>query len=160
IGRIKNEVDMLKRLNKYNIGPKFLFSGENYLVYVFAKGVMFPEYIRENNKEKIIKVLENIFSQLQKLDDLGINKEEMHKPNKHIVIGKHVTMIDFERARFTKKPQNITQFVKYLTSGNIRPILQDKSFTFQGDKLIDMSKNYRQGKLKAEQIIEYIKNGI
>lgn len=155
-GNIRHEAEMLKKLNKYGIGPRFLFSGTDYLVYEFVEGVMFPQYIQENSKQKIRKVLEEVFSQLQKLDELGINKEEMHRPRKHIIVGEKTVMIDFERAKI-KKPQNITQFVKYLTSQKIYPILQEKGFSFDKDKLIQMASEYRHGRVSGEKIKKYVK---
>lgn len=48
------------------------------------------------------------------LDSMGIEKQEMNHPEKHIIVGRDVYFIDFERARFKKKPSNLTQFCAYL----------------------------------------------
>lgn len=156
MGKTKQESDMLQRLNKHGIGPKYLFCGENYLVYEFVEGTMLPEFINENSKEKIAIVLDEVFNQLIELDNLGINKEEMHKPTKHVIVGKKTVMIDFERARFTQKPHNITQFVEYLISGNVYPILRNKGFVFEKEKLTGMAKEYRHGRATPEEIRDAI----
>ena len=49
------------------------------------------------------------------LDTLMIQKEEMSKPEKHIIFrGGKPYFIDFERSVITPKPANVTQFMSYL----------------------------------------------
>ncbi len=48
------------------------------------------------------------------LDKLGLQKEEMNHPDKHILISDRVYFIDFERGRFKRNPSNLTQFCAYL----------------------------------------------
>lgn len=48
------------------------------------------------------------------LDRIGIQKEEMNHPDKHILVTDRVYFIDFERSRFKKNPSNLTQFCAYL----------------------------------------------
>ncbi|MET1124031.1 MAG: hypothetical protein ABWW66_02050 [Archaeoglobaceae archaeon] len=48
------------------------------------------------------------------LDVMGIQKEEMNHPDKHIIVSDSVYFIDFERSYFSKKPANVTQFCAYL----------------------------------------------
>ena len=48
------------------------------------------------------------------LDMLGIEKQEMNHPDKHIIIADRVYFIDFERGRFKNKPSNLAQFCVYL----------------------------------------------
>ena len=163
LGKIENEAVMLKRLNQYGIGPRLIFSGEDYIVYYFVEGVMFPEFIKAGSFEDIQIVLDKLFGQLQKLDELGVNKEEMHKPYKHILVNEknvNVVLIDFERAGFTQKPHNITQFIKYLISKPVYEVLCSKGFGFEKDRLVNMAMDYRQGKVKAEDIRDYVKKQV
>lgn len=48
------------------------------------------------------------------LDRMGIQKEEMNHPDKHVIVSDRVYFIDFERGRFKKNPSNLTQFCAYL----------------------------------------------
>lgn len=157
IGRMKNESTMLKRLNNYKIGPKFLFSGENFLVYEFAEGIFFPDFLEKSNKKDILIVLEKVFSQLKEMDKLGINKEEMHRPLKHIIVSKDLNpvMIDFERAHFTEKSQNITQFSKFLSSGGVQEIISKKGLKYDLKDVIDLTKKYRAKVIDADTVINF-----
>lgn len=48
------------------------------------------------------------------LDSMRIEKQEMNHPEKHIIVGRDVYFLDFDRARFKKNPSNLTQFCVYL----------------------------------------------
>ena len=121
LSRIEIEASFLKKLNKKEIGPKFLFFKNNCLGMEFIDGIFFQDYIEKEDKKQIKKVIENLLNQLYTLDKLKINKEEMHHPVKHIIIRKDMPyLIDFERCHYTEKPKNMTQFIQYLTGRNIR----------------------------------------
>ncbi len=112
--RIENEVNWLKVLNNYDLGPKLLFSGKNYFVYKFVEGEFILDWIKKNNQKNVIATLIKIIKQCFILDQLGINKEEMHHPQKHILVSDRVVLLDFERVSRTEKPKNVTQFVEFL----------------------------------------------
>jgi len=116
VGRISNEGRCLKKLNKYKIGPRVYFYNEKLLVMAFIKGDLILNYFKKHTKKENLDVVKEVFRQCRVLDKLNINKEEMHHPLKHIIIGKKIVMIDFERCRYSKKPQNVTQFAQFLVS--------------------------------------------
>jgi len=144
IGRIKNETSWLRLLNKKNIGPKFVAFEDNSLIYEFAEGDFVLDWIKKNNFKKIKKILRNILIQCRELDKLMVNKEEMHNPVKHIVIGKKVTLLDFERCKKTRKPQNVTQFCQFIMSYKLKRILTKKGFNIENKKLILILKKYKK----------------
>ncbi len=112
--RIENEIKFLKILNKYNIGPKLLFNGKNYFCYKFIEGKTLKEYMK--NKKPSKNILSIITKQCRIMDSLGINKKEMHKPLKNVIITKkeNPVLVDFERCCFTKRPKNTNQFKQFL----------------------------------------------
>jgi predicted Ser/Thr protein kinase len=56
-----------------------------------------------------------VFEQCFQLDLLHINKAEMTRPYKHVIVkGNKVTLIDFERARKAEEAHNVTQFCEYV----------------------------------------------
>ena len=109
--RIQNEGKYLKRLNKYNIGPKIYNATENEITMEYIEGKQIEEALERKNPIPLIK---NILNQCYILDTQRINKLEMHKPTKHIIVkGNKATLIDFERCYETKKPKNVTQCIQY-----------------------------------------------
>lgn len=128
IKRIQKEIKYLKILNKKKIGPKLLSYGENYLAEEFIEGDFILDWINKlkeklekENKEKIKKIIIEVLKQCFELDKLGINKEEMHRPVKHIVVDKKgkAVLLDFERCYQTKKPHNVTQFCTFLEKAGL-----------------------------------------
>jgi len=142
VGRIQNEVKFLRLLNKHKIGPKLVLHNENWLAYEFVPGKFIKDWLPKAKKKEIKRVLKNIFNKCYKMDKLGITKEEMHRPLKHIIIGKSIKMIDFERARYTKDPKNVPQFAQFVMSH--KAILDKKGFKINKNNIIAAVKEYKQ----------------
>jgi HemK-related putative methylase len=140
VGRIGIEAQMLVKLNKHGIGPILLFSGDRYFAYRFVEGEMVIDYIERSSREDILRQLQAVIGQLAILDRLGIDKEEMHHPVKHIIIGKKPVLIDFERAHHTERPKNLTQFVEFLA--RISMLLERKSIILNKQELITIARDY------------------
>jgi release factor glutamine methyltransferase len=145
---IENEAKFNKLLNKYKIAPKFISYDKKTDSFVreFIDGERVGDYFVNHSKEEIISIIKKVFSQLLKMDELKINKFEMTNPYKHIIIDKkhNPYLIDFERCRFTEQPKNVTQFLQYLTSGNITALFKKKKIKIEKDKVIALSKEYKK----------------
>ena len=113
INRIQNEVKWLKVLNKYNIGPKIYFSGGNFIVMKYIRGERILDYFKHSSSDKV-RVVKEVLRQCRILDKLRVDKLEMNHPVKHVIIGKKIVMIDFERCRSSLKSKNVTQFVQFI----------------------------------------------
>ena len=144
--RISNEIEFLKILNKKGIGPKLLFYDKNYLIYKFIDGEFIANYLKNNKKENIKKVIKNLMNQMFVMDKLKMNKEEMSHPQKHIIINKknNPILIDFERSRYTIKPSNVTQFTDFLMSKEVSIILKNNNMKVNNKKIISAAKIYKK----------------
>jgi len=142
VGRIKNEIKYLKILNKHRIGPKLVMHNKNWLAYEFVPGEFIRDWIPRAKKKDLKRVLKIVFNKCFKMDQLGINKEEMHHPVKHVIIGKSVKLIDFERARKTKDPKNVSQFCQFVMS--LKPVLEKKGLKVDKKKIIQLAKEYKK----------------
>lgn len=143
--RISNEAKWLKKLNKQGIGPRLFLHQKSYLIMEFIEGELILDWIqkKETSKSEIRKVLVNILRQCFALDELGVNKEEMHHPLKHIIVNKKnkPVMIDFERCKETDKPKNVTQFVEFIS--RIKKDLANKDFSINSEELQELGKEYK-----------------
>lgn len=157
--RIKNEVYWLKILNKHNIGPKLIDYKKTSFRYKFVKGTYIGKFLETSDKNKIRKILINVFKQCRKLDKLKVNKLEMTNPYKHIVISKKIVLIDFERAKLSEKPKNVTQFCQYITSRKVSKILKKKGFKINKEKINESAKIYKhkQSEKNFNKILRQIK---
>ncbi len=139
---VNREADWLKILNKKGIGPKLISAGDNYFIYEYVPGIFIKEFLeKEESKRKIQDVLVNVLKKCFILDELGISKEEMHNPYKHIVIGNKIVLLDFERAHYSEKPQNVTQFCQYIMKN--AEMLNKKGFKIDNNKIQEAAKIYK-----------------
>jgi len=144
--RIENEIEFLKLLNKKGIGPKLLLCGKDFFACEFVEGIDFISFVKKNKKNEVLNATTTIFNQLFKMDKLGINKEEMSHPAKHIIITKKnkPVLIDFERTHYVKRPSNVTQFCDFLISKGVKAILENKSIITDNKKMINLAKIYKK----------------
>jgi putative serine/threonine protein kinase len=146
--RVEKEAYYLKLLNKYKIGPKFLYLKKDRIVYKFVKGPFILEYLKNNNTKSVKKILKEVLNQCRTLDKLKINKLELHNPYKHIIIEgtktKKPVMIDFERAYKTENPKNVTQFCQYIMSFKVYSVLKEKKIIFNKKELIKSLRIYKK----------------
>jgi release factor glutamine methyltransferase len=154
VGNIEREAEWLKLLNRKGIGPKLLFEGKGHFAYQFIEGIFIKDFIKKANKNRLKKVLKEVFRQCFILDQLKINKEEMHHPIKHVIIGKKVVLLDFERANKSISPRNVTQFCQYII--NQRAELNKKGFKIDREDIIALARNYSK-KMDKENLNKILK---
>jgi release factor glutamine methyltransferase len=141
--RLENEAKWLARLNEHQIGPKLYFTGSGYLVMEFIEGPRLGEWMAEQGPEEIRKMLILILEQCFKIDQLGVNKQEMHHPYKHILISKgKPVLIDFERCKETESPGNVTQFLEFISRS--KEELGKKGLKISLEKMRRLGKEYRK----------------
>ena len=147
LSRMENEAKWLERLNQEGIGPKLYFTGKNvennYLVMELIIGERWGEWLKDKSKEEIKKTIIQILKQLYRLDQLKVNKEELHHPYKHILIEslQEPILIDFERCKKTEKPTNITQFLECLC--RMKEELELKGIKIEVEQLRKLGGEYK-----------------
>lgn len=148
-GSIENEGLWLERLNEERIGPQLICCGivdeRAYVVYQFVEGLEIIDWIEHKDVDRgiIQKVLQDVLEQCFRMDQMGINKEEMHHPHKHILVTERnqAFLIDFERTRIVAKPQNVTQFVEFVC--RIQEKLAKKGITVIVETLRKLAQEYK-----------------
>lgn len=138
----RKEGKWLKLLNKQGIGPKLIKSGKNYVMYEFIEGEFIGKYLERANKKEIKSIFLKVLDKCRKMDELGVNKLEMTNPYKHVIVGKEIKMVDFERCKESKDPKNVTQFFQYMMSKRLN--LDKKGIKFNRKKIIGMLKDYKK----------------
>jgi predicted Ser/Thr protein kinase len=113
-------------------------------VIEFIDGSLIGDFISapSSSLTSIRKVVFNLLDQLHALDSHGIEKLELTRPVKHIIVRHSDSVpvqIDFERARYSEHPSNVTQFLQFLSSGRFREILKLDKKT-----IITLGKEYKE----------------
>ena len=140
IPNIQKEGKILKIVNKEGIGGKLFLIGEDFIAYRFIEGKPLKEVINEKNGKIIISKL---LKKARKLDELGINKEEFHRPYKNVLVDQNlnVYLIDFERSKMGKNIQNVNQLLQFILNEGYRYLPP-----FDKDKLIELARDYKKNK--------------
>jgi len=126
------------------------------MMYEFIEGEYILDFIEKAEKNTIKKILIEIFQELYLLDKLGINKYEMHRPHKHIIISKEKPFqIDFDRARYTKNPKNVTQFFQYLTKEKLHQLMEKKGFSYKKENIRTFAREYKKT-YSRKKLFEFI----
>lgn len=115
---------MLRRVNAKGIGPRLVEAGPDKLAMEYIKGLPLGEFLEWAPRIELRPVLRDILRQCRLLDELGVNKQELTNPYKDILVAEEgPVLLDFERARLSDKPKNVTQFCQYLTSQKVSGLL-------------------------------------
>src|SRR3989338_11017070 len=97
VGKVEHEAIMLRKLEKCRIAPKVLVFAKDYLVMGFIEGGFIGDFLEKASQKEAKAVLKKALEQMWALDSLHLTKEEMHHPNKHIIVTKQKkpVLIDF-----------------------------------------------------------------
>ena len=138
--RVRNEVYWLRILNEYKIGPKLISNKKGSLCYEFVEGEFILNYLKDKNKDEVKNIIIKVLKQCRRLDKLKVNKFEMHKPLKHVIIkNDNPVMIDFERCKETPSPKNVTQFCQFIMSKKF-----NWNLNIEKKKMIKILKEYKK----------------
>lgn len=161
----EKESGILKILNKKGIGPKLYEHDKknNAIIIEYIRGERIINFILKKDKKKIFNITQKILEQLTIMDKMGINKQEMTNPYKHIIVRKDddekytPVMIDFERAQKTDRPKNITQFIQFLNSGRLKHIFKKKNIHVDKERLMNIAKSYNKYKNVTQEVLLCLK---
>jgi len=150
------EAIYLKQLQEYGFVPKIYFIDDKNEFIIMEKlvGQTIKEFLDdENDREKIIKVLDKILKVCQKLDELELNKFELTNPYKHIFVDNdlNIKFIDFERTIKSLNPKNTRQILQYFRRN--QNLLLSKGIELDSEKVMEIAK-----RLKEERVEFGIKN--
>jgi len=141
---IKNEYEILKKLDS-KFFPKAIYYDPKlkFMVRELVKGKTIDKTM---DKSLFLKALHLA----RELDLKRINQQELKNPYKHIFFyKKKAMMIDFERAKISNKPKNVTQFCQYICN----------KFRIDPKKLAPIMKDYKKSNSENDfkRIIKILK---
>lgn len=160
-GLIKNfhkECYFLRKLQDYDFVPRLLgcYPESLEVEMEYIRGVTFGELIKSGDILCTRSVIFKILDILYLLDINGIQKEELNRPHKHIIIsGDRIVLIDWERAKETDRPSNVTQFLSFLI--NCKG-LNKKGIPKSKESILELSKEYKIN--YSKEILDKIKSMI
>ncbi len=122
ISSLVREAEMMKIVNSLEIGPLLFDYSEHVILMEYIQGIDLDKWLEKLSQDDVYlmkEVLESILIQTRKLDCISLDHGELSNARRHIIVreGLHPTILDFGKARISRKPKNVTSIVSYLTYG-------------------------------------------
>ena len=119
---LKKEAEFLSITNRFNIGPKLLGFSKNFLVIEYLDGEKIGMWINKlkekPNVAQLKKIIKKTLTDCYKLDKMGLDHGELSNITKHVIVGKKITIIDFESSSTDRKVSNVTSATQALCIGS------------------------------------------
>ena len=119
---LKKEAEFLTITNQINVGPKLLGFSKNFLVIEYLDGEKIGKWINKLKENPNVGQLKNIIKKTltdcYKLDKIGLDHGELSNITKHVIVGKKITIIDFESSSTDRKVSNVTSATQALCIGS------------------------------------------
>lgn len=126
---VETEARWIRIMNRIGVGARLEAFGTGWLICERLAGFNIVEFLSSHATRSSARwVLREILCQCFAIDMMGINKEEMTHPTRHIIVHAlpcpsssarwrwKCTFIDFEKCSYSAKPKNITQICQFITS--------------------------------------------
>ena len=119
-GGARQEERWLRRCNDLGIGASLVRLGaeDECVVMEYVEGPSIGEALDGAVPPGVLfKALRDLLVQCARLDQQGIDKREMNRCQKHVIVSREgkSTLLDFERCQESAKPCNVTGLAQYLT---------------------------------------------
>ena len=146
---LKKEAELLKIINKHKIGPKLIASSKNFLVMEYLDGEKIGDWVdslkKKGNSSQLKTVIKKILEDCYSLDRIGLDHGELSNLSKHVIVGKKITVIDFESSSTDRKVSNVTSATQALCIGSgISKIIGRVYKIPKKQKMITVLRRYKQ----------------
>ncbi|KAG3112547.1 hypothetical protein PI124_g8696 [Phytophthora idaei] len=150
------EARWLRVVNRMGIGARLVEAGKGWFLCERLEGKNVVEFLGEGDEvttpANAMWVVREMLCQCFAIDLMGVNKEEMTHPHRHIIVHRSTqqpvrwrcTFVDFEKCSSTKKPKNVTQLCQFLSSPRMVALLASKRVKVDVPKLRQCTKRYKQ----------------
>ena len=146
---LKKEAKLLQITNRYGVGPKLIDFSKNFLVMEYLEGEKIGKWIsnlklkRDSSQIKVVikKVLEDCY----KLDMIGLDHGELSRMPKHVIVGKKITIIDFESSSVKRRVSNVTSATQaFFIGSGISKTVKHICKVPNKAKIISILRRYKQ----------------
>ena len=118
-GGARQEERWLRRCNELGIGASLVsYEWDDCVAMEYVEGPSIGEALDGAVPPGVLfKALRDLLGQCARLDERGIDKREMNRCQKHVIVSREgkSTLLDFERCQESAKPSNVTGLAQYLT---------------------------------------------
>ena len=146
---LKKEARLLQITNRYGVGPKLIDFSKNFLVMEYLEGEKIGKWISDLKTKlrssQIKTVIKKVLEDCYKLDMIGLDHGELSRMPKHVIVGKKITIIDFESSSMERRVSNVTSATQafFIGSGISKTVKRVYKIP-EKKKIITVLRGYKQ----------------
>jgi len=146
---LKKEARLLQITNRYGVGPKLIDFSKNFLVMEYLEGEKIGKWISDLKTKlrtsQIKTVIKKVLEDCYKLDMIGLDHGELSRMPKHVIVGKKITIIDFESSSMERRVSNVTSATQafFIGSGISKTVKRVYKIP-EKKKIINVLRRYKQ----------------
>jgi len=150
---LKKEAELLGITNQSDVGPKLVNFSKNFLVIEYLDGEKIGRWINKlkekPNVAQLKKIIKKTLTDCYKLDKMGLDHGELSNITKHVIVGKKITILDFESSSVDRRVSNVTSATQafYIGSG-ISKIVNPLCKPSRKSKIISVLRKYKTDQTK------------
>ena len=161
---LKKEARLLQITNRYGVGPKLIDFSKNFLVMEYLEGEKIGKWISDlktNLRSSQIKtVIKKVLEDCYKLDMIGLDHGELSRMPKHVIVGKKITIIDFESSSMERRVSNVTSATQaFFIGSGISKTVKHVYKIPEKKKIINVLRGYKQNQSREsfESLLNILK---
>ena len=146
---LKKEAQLLQITNRYGVGPKLIDFSKNFLVMEYLEGEKIGKWVSDLKTKlrssQIKTVIKKVLEDCYKLDMIGLDHGELSSMPKHVIVGKKITIIDFESSSMERRVSNVTSATQafFIGSGISKTVKRVYKIP-EKKKIITVLRGYKQ----------------
>ena len=117
-----SEARLLRLANEVGVGPKLIDNSKNFMIMEYLEGEKIIDWIGElkgkGSAAKLKIVIKKVLEDCYNLDKIHLDHGELSHIHKHVIIGKSISIIDFESASVNRRVSNVTSATQSIFIGS------------------------------------------
>ena len=161
---LKKEARLLQITNRYGVGPKLIDFSKNFLVMEYLEGEKIGKWISDLKTKlrtsQIKTVIKKVLEDCYKLDMIGLDHGELSRMPKHVIVGKKITIIDFESSSMERRVSNVTSATQaFFIGSGISKTVKHVYKIPEKKKIINVLRGYKQNQSREsfESLLNILK---
>ena len=161
---LKKEAKLLQITNRYGVGPKLIDFSKNFLVMEYLEGEKIGKWISDLKTKlrssQIKTVIKKVLEDCYKLDMIGLDHGELSRMPKHVIVGKKITIIDFESSSKERRVSNVTSATQaFFIGSGISKTVKHVYKIPEKKKIINVLRGYKQNQSREsfESLLNILK---
>lgn len=102
------EVRLHKIANDAGVGPRLYDYSQNFMLMEFAEGPSIAEWAANAGKGDAQEKAKSVLEQCYLLDRSGLDHGQLSRLDRHVIVGRRATIIDFETASTERRTANVS----------------------------------------------------